>query len=94
MILKFQNIVLSCLLLVCLFPLMATGQLALPQGNQNFTVSDIRLEGLQRISATNVFALLNVNVGDQLSPQDFANIIRDIAASENFGDVELLRETD
>ena len=92
MILKFQNIVLSCLLLVCLFPLMATGQLALPQGNQNFTVSDIRLEGLQRISATNVFALLNVNVGDQLSPQDFANIIRDIAASENFGDVELLRE--
>jgi len=92
MILKFQNIVLSCLFLVCLFPLIAAGQLAPPPGNQNFTVSDIRLEGLQRISATNVFALLNVNVGDQLSPQDFANIIRDIAASENFGDVELLRE--
>ena len=92
MILKFQNIVLSCLFLVCLFPLIAAGQLAPPLGNQNFTVSDIRLEGMQRISATNVFALLNVNVGDQLSPQDFANIIRDIAASENFGDVELLRE--
>ncbi|MEK9648639.1 MAG: POTRA domain-containing protein, partial [Gammaproteobacteria bacterium] len=63
-----------------------------PQGEQPFTVADIRLEGLQRISATNVFALLNINVGDQLTGQDFANIIRDIAASENFDDVELLRE--
>ncbi|MDG2175233.1 MAG: outer membrane protein assembly factor BamA [Gammaproteobacteria bacterium] len=92
MILKFQKIFLTCLFVLCLLPMMAAAQLALPQSASSFTVSDIRLEGLQRISATNVFALLNVNVGDQLSTQDFANIIRDISASENFGDVELLRE--
>jgi len=72
----------------------ANAQVLAPVAQQNlpFTVADIRLEGLQRISATNVFALLNINVGDQLTQQDFANIIRDIAASENFEDVELLRE--
>jgi len=92
MILKYKTKILSWLFLVLLIPLSVSAQLAPPQNSQSFTVSDIRLEGLQRISATNVFALLNISVGDQLTPQDFANIIRDIAASENFADVELLRE--
>ena len=83
--------VLACLFLAVLVPVMATAQL-LPPANNGFTVADIRLEGLQRIAATNVFALLNINVGDTLTPQDYANIIRDINASENFDSVELLRE--
>ncbi len=97
MILKYLKKNFSCLLVAFLYPLFAAVSFAqvlapAPQGEQPFTVADIRLEGLQRISATNVFALLNINVGDQLTGQDFANIIRDIAASENFDDVELLRE--
>ncbi len=92
MILKYKTTILSWFFLVLLMPLSVTAQVAPSAIPQTFTVSDIRLEGLQRISATNVFALLNISVGDQLTPQDFANIIRDIAASENFADVELLRE--
>lgn len=92
MIPKVKKKLLSCIIVATLMPHAAPAQVALPQDNNAFTVSDIRLEGLQRISPTNVFALLNINVGDQLTTQDFANIIRDIAASENFGDVELLRE--
>lgn len=98
MILKVKHSILSCLVVALvlviatsLYPVRVQAQQAVAN-NQPFTVSDIRLEGLQRISATNVFALLNINVGDTLTRQDFANIIRDIAASENFDDVELLRE--
>lgn len=95
MILKYKKKIFSCLFWAFLVslpsPVVTAQVLALPV-NQSFTVADIRLEGLQRISATNVFALLNISVGDQLTSQDFANIIRDIAASENFADVELLRE--
>jgi len=97
MILKYLKKNFSCLLVAFLCPLISAVSFAqvlapAPQGEQPFTLADIRLEGLQRISATNVFALLNINVGNQLTGQDFANIIRDIAASENFDDVELLRE--
>ena len=37
---------------------------------QVFTVADIRLEGLQRISASAVFGLLNIRVGDQIERAD------------------------
>jgi outer membrane protein insertion porin family len=89
---KVKTSILSCLVFAVFMPFMAQAQLALPVAGQGFTVADIRLEGLQRISASNVFALLNINVGDQLSPQDMANIVRDINASENFDEIELLRE--
>ncbi len=97
MILKVKKKLLSCLVVgalssVTVLPVMSVAQVLIPANDNSFTVSDIRLEGLQRIAATNVFALLNINVGDRLTPADSANIIRDISASENFGDVELLRE--
>ncbi|MFT5562576.1 MAG: outer membrane protein insertion porin family, partial [Litorivivens sp.] len=34
---------------------------------QAFTISDIRVEGLQRVSAGTVFAAIPVNVGDDLT---------------------------
>ena len=97
MILKVKKKILSCLVMGALssaglLPVVSVAQVLAPANDNSFTVSDIRLEGLQRIAATNVFALLNINVGDRLAPGDFANIIRDISASENFDDVELMRE--
>jgi len=95
MISKFNNNALSCLLTGLILFFMSvnvSAQVLAPVNDGSFTVSDIRLEGLQRISPTNVFALLNINVGDRLTPQDHANIIRDIVSSENFDEVELLRE--
>lgn len=59
---------------------------------QTYTVADIRLEGLQRVAASNVFGLLNISVGDQIDQQDIANIVRDVFASEYFEDIEVLME--
>jgi outer membrane protein insertion porin family len=59
---------------------------------QTFTVADIRVEGLQRIAASTVFGLLNVNVGDQIDQADVAEIIRDIFASEYFENIEVQME--
>jgi len=90
---KAKKKILSCLIAAALcMPAILPNPVHAQAANQSFTVSDIRLEGLQRISATNIFALLNINVGDQLNANDYASIIRDISASENFDNVELLRE--
>lgn len=42
---------------------------------QSFVVSDIRLEGLQRIAASNIFGLLSVNVGDEVSEAQIASMV-------------------
>jgi outer membrane protein insertion porin family len=59
---------------------------------QTYTVADIRLEGLQRVAASNVFGLLNISVGDRIDQQDIATIVRDVFASEYFEDIEVLME--
>lgn len=61
---------------------------------QEFTVADIRLEGLQRISASSVFGLLNIRVGDRIDREDVSNIIRDVFASNYFSNIEVLVEED
>jgi outer membrane protein insertion porin family len=59
---------------------------------QTMTIADIRLEGLQRVAASSVFGLLRVNVGDQVTQDDLASIIRDVFASEYFSDIQVLTE--
>src|SRR5689334_14174461 len=56
-----------------------------------FTVTDIRVEGLQRIPEGTVFNLLPVNVGDVLGPQRIREALRAVHASGFFRDVELRR---
>jgi outer membrane protein insertion porin family len=59
---------------------------------QTFTVADIRLEGLQRVAASNVFGLLNISVGDRIDQADVSNIMRDVFASNYFKDIQVLVE--
>ena len=59
---------------------------------QTITVADIRLEGLQRVAASSVFGLLNINVGDQIDQGEISNIIRDVFASDYFENIEVLTE--
>lgn len=61
---------------------------------EEFVISDIRLEGLQRISPAAVFGLLDISVGDRVNDADLAEVIRDIFSSDSFEDVELAREED
>ena len=62
------------------------------QAFEPFEISDIRVEGLQRISAGTVFNYLPVKVGDTLDPGDSANAIRTLFRTGFFNDVYLERD--
>jgi outer membrane protein insertion porin family len=57
-----------------------------------FTVGDIRIEGLQRISEGTVFNYLPVNIGDRLDQRRIDEALRAIYATGFFRDVELRRD--
>ncbi len=59
-----------------------------------FTVSDIRLNGLQRISPGAVLIALPLRVGDRFDPQRSSTIIRALFQTEFFSDVKLDRDGD
>lgn len=57
-----------------------------------FEVTDIRIEGLQRISAGTVFNYLPVRIGQRIEAESTANIIRELYKTGFFKDVKLERE--
>ncbi len=59
---------------------------------ETFTVNDIRLEGLQRISIGTVFNYLPIKIGDRFSNEDSANAIRTLYKTGFFKDVRFERE--
>lgn len=59
-----------------------------------FVIGDIRVVGLQRISAGTVFNLLPVRVGERFDDRISSNVIRALYASGYFKDVRLDREGD
>ena len=60
--------------------------------SETFTVGDIRVEGLQRISEGTVFNYLPVNIGDHLDGQRVGEAMRALYATGFFRDVELRRD--
>jgi outer membrane protein insertion porin family len=69
---------------------LATAQTAAAPAD--FTVSDIRVEGLQRVSEGTVYNYLPVNIGDHLSPQRVREAIRALYATGFFRDVQIRRD--
>ena len=59
---------------------------------ESFVVADIRLEGLQRVSAGTVFEAFPVNTGEQVDSQRLVEASRRLFRSGLFDDVRLLRE--
>ena len=81
---------LACLVALAIQPL---GSLVRAQTTQEpFTVGDIRIEGLQRISEGTVFNYLPVNIGDHLDGQRIGEAMRALYATGFFRDVELRRD--
>ncbi|HEX5462634.1 MAG TPA: outer membrane protein assembly factor BamA [Steroidobacteraceae bacterium] len=70
----------------------AAGPAQAPSSDADFTVGDIKVEGLQRISEGTVFNYLPVNIGDHLTPQRVREAIRALYATGFFRGVELRRE--
>jgi outer membrane protein insertion porin family len=61
-------------------------------GYEEFTVGDIRVEGLQRISEGTVYNYLPVNIGDRLNAQRIQEALRALYRTGFFRDVELRRD--
>lgn len=76
--------------LVCLSSLLSLPASAL----DTFRVSDIRVEGLQRISPGTVFNFLPVQVGDEFSDYESERTIRALFKSGYFKNVRLERDDD
>ncbi len=69
--------------------------LILPLGvKAQFVISDIRVEGLQRISAGTVFNYLPVEVGERVEPDRYPDLLRALFRTGFFTDVRLRREGD
>jgi outer membrane protein insertion porin family len=80
-----------------LLALALAAALAVPAGAQQvdpFTVSDIRVDGLQRISAGTVFTYLPVERGDLVDSTRAAEAIRALYKTGFFEDVRLDRQGD
>ena len=61
---------------------------------QTFRVSDIRVEGLQRVSAGTVFSAMPIRVGDVLTQADIQNATRELFKIGYFSDVAIKRDGD
>ena len=61
-------------------------------GADSFTIADIRVEGLQRISEGTVYNYLPLSQGDQLTPSNARLAIRELYRTGFFQDISLDRE--
>ncbi len=81
---------LTCYRLLLIF-FMGYG-IAGPVLADSFTVEDIRIEGIQRISAGTVFNYLPVRVGEEFSESRYAESVRALYESGYFQDIRLERQ--
>ena len=63
----------------------------LSQSNE-FIVADVRLQGLQRVSAGTVFNIIPVGVGDLVDNVAVRSITRSLFASGYFNDIKIARD--
>src|ERR1700758_4287283 len=84
---------------VALFVHAALAHAQTPQSAQttsaseaDFTVGDIKVEGLQRVSEGTVYNYLPVNIGDHLNAQRVREAIRALYATGFFRDVQVRRD--
>lgn len=79
----------SALVLLCLSWFVTNTAVA-----DSFEIKDIRIDGLQRISAGAVFNVLPLQVGDMVDPQTLAQATRILFKTGNFQDISLYEEND
>ncbi|MEM9622663.1 MAG: POTRA domain-containing protein, partial [Pseudomonadota bacterium] len=63
-----------------------------PLTTDTFQITDVRLQGLQRVSAGTVFNLIPVGVGDRVDQLGMRNLMRQLFRSGYFQDIKLARD--
>ncbi len=63
-----------------------------PAASSSFIITDIRVEGLQRISAGSVFAAMPLAVGDLVNDAALRAAARSLFATGNFDDIQIGRD--
>ncbi|MBU2874570.1 outer membrane protein assembly factor BamA [Marinobacter salexigens] len=63
-----------------------------PAFADEFTVADIEVEGLQRVSAGTVFSAFPVNIGEQMDEAELADAIKSLFRTGLFTDIEASRD--
>jgi outer membrane protein assembly complex, YaeT protein len=86
-----EKILMNFSRLLCSVALLLNASLALAQG---FKISDIRINGLQRVSAGSVFGALPLNVGDEADDRRLVDSTRALFKTGYFQDIQLSREGD
>lgn len=71
---------------------LALGQPVLAQNTDTFIASDIRVDGLQRISAGTVFTYLPLEKGDQVNAANTSEAIRALYKTGFFSDIRFERQ--
>ena len=60
--------------------------------SEAWIVEDIRISGLQRISAGSIFSNIPVTIGDKVDTADIQNISKSIFGTGNFDDIQIGRD--
>jgi len=95
---KFQSRLLSLVTLSFAFVMApslvgaAQGPLQTQNADGSFIVSDIRLQGLQRVSSGTVFNLIPLSVGDSVDSLAVRNLMRTLFSSGFFKDIQLAKD--
>jgi outer membrane protein insertion porin family len=85
-----MRVIFRALLLVVCLPLGAFAQVA--DRMEQFEVTDVRLQGLQRVSPGTVFNIVPVGVGDVVDVLMVRQVTRELFASGYFSDIRLARD--
>lgn len=80
-------------LLLCLIALFALNVAPVYATFEAFTVEDIRVDGLRRVSAGSVFSAFNISVGESISEQDIIDASRSLFKTGLFTDIKIARES-
>ncbi|HEV7714701.1 MAG TPA: POTRA domain-containing protein, partial [Steroidobacteraceae bacterium] len=67
------------------------GNAVAPVDQADFTVGDIKVEGLQRVSEGTVYNYLPVNIGDMVTPTRIREAVRALYTTGFFRDVQIRR---